>query len=276
MHPVGNHLTHIGIPRVRSAGVLDRDRTWAWDMDGGQSPVFIFWVVTEGAGVLDAGQDHVDLRRGVCVISHLDDPHHGRQAPDNLLRLPWTGFEFVDSRTDSPVVPDPLPRRMRVVDNVDLLGSLIERTVDAHFGGEQRMDEATLWMQAALLEIARIDRQPLPHGADRSVFERIDELSQKIRRAPGAPYTLDSMAASVHYSPDHLVRLFRRYKGVTPIEYLIRCRMELAQQMLLFSGLPVARIAESTGYNDISHFSRQFSLRTGLSPTAFRRQSGVQ
>ncbi len=264
------------IPRVHSAGVLDHDPTWVWDMDGGQGPVFVFWVVTEGNGTLKAGDCTIGLRRGVCVVSHLADPHHGRQEPGNLLRLPWTTFEFVDPRSRRAVVPPRPPRRLRLLDNVDLLAGIVERAVDAHFGGEMRAAEATAWMQAALLEIARIDRQPPPTGPDRGIFERIDELGQKIRRAPGAPYTLDSLAESVHYTPDHLVRLFRRYKGVTPMEYVIRCRMELAQQMLLFSGLPVARVAEAVGYNDISHFSRQFSMRNGVSPTAFRKRAGAQ
>jgi AraC-like DNA-binding protein len=269
-------MQDLPIPRVRTAGILDHNPSWDWDMDGGGGEQFVFWIVTGGDGELRAGPDTIELHRGVCVVSPLSEPHHGRQSATELLRIPWVVFEYTDPTTGTALQPAQRPRRQRLVDTVDLLSVLVERAVDAHLGGPARWEEASAWMQAALLEVARIDRQPLPHGVDRGIFERIDELGQKIRRAPGAPYTLDSLAESVHYTPDHLVRLFRKYKGVTPMEYVIRCRMEAAQQMLLFSGLPVARVAEAAGYNDLSHFSRQFSLRSGMSPTAFRRRAGVQ
>jgi AraC family transcriptional regulator of arabinose operon len=262
--------------RICSAGVLRQDPTWRWSMSGLTNRQYVFWIVVDGRGTLRAATDTIALRRGVCVVSPLRDAHDGVQAADHLLHIPWTVYEYLDQSTGQAVVPTRPPKRVRPAEDVDVLRALTERAVDAHFGGPGRAHEASLWMQAALLEVERLDQAPTLYGTQRELFSRIDELSQKVRRAPGAPYTLDSMAAAVHYTPDHLVRLFRKYKGVTPVEYVIRCRMELAQQLLLFSGLPVRRIAETAGYRDVAHFSRQFSRRIGMPPSAFRRQSEVR
>jgi len=241
-------------------------------MNGLANRQYVFWIVVDGRGTLKAGTDTIALRRGVCVVSPMRDPHDGAQQADHLLHIPWTVFEYVDQATGQAVTPARPPRRVRLVEDVDVLRALVERAVDAHFGGPGRAREASVWMQAALLEVERLDQAPALYGPQRELYMRIDELAQKVRRAPGAPYTLDSLAAAVNYTPDHLVRLFRKHKGVTPIEYVIRCRMELAQQLLLFSGLPVRRVAETAGYHDVAYFSRQFSRRVGMPPSAFRRQ----
>jgi AraC family transcriptional regulator len=70
-----------------------------------------------------------------------------------------------------------------------------------------------------------------------------------------------------------LARTFRRTFGCTVGEYLRRLRIERAAEQLVSGDLPLAEIALAAGFADQSHFSNVFRRRTGVSPSAFRREA---
>lgn len=256
---------------IHGSGHLRHDPTWRWDMDGLDHDQYLFWVITEGQGKLVVGDDRYGLERGVCIVSPMRKPHHGRQAPDALLGIPWFVFEFVDGATGETVVPDAPVRQHRLLEHVDFVERLVERGVTAFLGPREQHWQAERWLEAALLEVETQDERPDLYGEQRDQYSLLEELATTIRSAPSVPYTLDSMARSMHYSPDHLVRLFKACFHTTPMEYVIRCRMEQARHLLLFTNQSVSSIAEQLGYSSVSYFSRQFSRRVGVSPMVYRR-----
>jgi len=66
-------------------------------------------------------------------------------------------------------------------------------------------------------------------------------------------------------------RMFRRELGVSPYEHLLRLRMARAEALLNSTSLPVAEIAERTGFTTVEHFSATFSRRMGRTPGSLRR-----
>ena len=86
--------------------------------------------------------------------------------------------------------------------------------------------------------------------------------------------TLEDLAALVHLSPFHFARGFKATLGLAPHQYVIARRMELAKQLVLTTRLPVAEIAWTIGYENISHFRRLFATHIGVTPGAIRRAVG--
>ncbi|MBD3240946.1 MAG: helix-turn-helix domain-containing protein, partial [Chitinivibrionales bacterium] len=82
--------------------------------------------------------------------------------------------------------------------------------------------------------------------------------------------SVEQMARESYMSVDHFIRLFARYMGVTPAEYKIRARLDKARALLKMTNYSITKIAQRLGYPDIHTFSRQFTKRMGMSPTAFR------
>ncbi len=70
-------------------------------------------------------------------------------------------------------------------------------------------------------------------------------------------------------------RRFREYNGMSPLEYQISLRIRRAMRLLESTDLPIARIAEETGFESHAYFSRLFHARTGASPIQFRRARAV-
>ena len=85
------------------------------------------------------------------------------------------------------------------------------------------------------------------------------------------PYSLERLAAAFGRKAAYLLRLYRRIKGSTPTQDLIRLRIEKAKRLL--SGHPhmeVKQVAAAVGYEDALYFSRLFKKETGQNPTTFR------
>ncbi len=82
--------------------------------------------------------------------------------------------------------------------------------------------------------------------------------------------SLDDLAAKVHLSKVHLCRLFSRYTGNSPYQYLIELKMSHAASLIMRTSESIREVAERCGYEDPYHFSRVFKKVYGVSPTAFR------
>ncbi|MGN0642598.1 MAG: AraC family transcriptional regulator [Huintestinicola sp.] len=83
---------------------------------------------------------------------------------------------------------------------------------------------------------------------------------------------VEDIAAAADVSRTTLFRIFKKCCGMSPLEYLIFCRMEQAKRLLSGTDISVTAVARSVGYEDNLYFSRAFSRYAGISPTEFRRR----
>ncbi|MEV6537365.1 NAD(P)-binding domain-containing protein [Streptomyces sp. NPDC051639] len=85
--------------------------------------------------------------------------------------------------------------------------------------------------------------------------------------------TLTGIAAEVHLSVYHFVRVFRIATGETPYRFLTRLRIELAQRLLSDTDLTVSQIANECGFSGPGPFSTAFLRHVGMRPSIYRRNS---
>jgi len=83
-------------------------------------------------------------------------------------------------------------------------------------------------------------------------------------------WTLDELTAIAHMSRSNLMRVFRKATGQTPIEYLLRLRIQKTMELLRNTDLSITEIAMEVGFNDSNYFTRQFRKIVGKSPSKFR------
>lgn len=83
--------------------------------------------------------------------------------------------------------------------------------------------------------------------------------------------TLAGIAAEIALSPRHLSRLFKEATGLPPHRFVIRRRVERAQDLLLAGDLPLPVVAQAVGFFDQSHLTRHVKTLLGATPDQIRR-----
>jgi len=82
---------------------------------------------------------------------------------------------------------------------------------------------------------------------------------------------IEELAQAARLSVSHFSKAFRVDFGQSPHGYIVRRRIERAQEMMLLSDEPLALIAVACGLADQSHLTRLFHRLVGASPGNWRR-----
>ncbi len=99
---------------------------------------------------------------------------------------------------------------------------------------------------------------------------KISELISRIKIVPNLNFTVSECAEFCNMSRAHFTRVFRKTVGTTPIQFILKIRIDRAKELLDFTDKSIADIAESSGFQDQNYFARIFKKTTGVSPTQYR------
>lgn len=96
-----------------------------------------------------------------------------------------------------------------------------------------------------------------------------------LKRHYAEPVTNKTLAGALHFHENYVTRCMKETHGCTPLEYLLRYRIEQAKLQLLKTDAPVGTIAERVGFPNAPYFSNCFRRRVGLSPLQFRKRFAI-
>ncbi len=82
-------------------------------------------------------------------------------------------------------------------------------------------------------------------------------------------FDLTACAAHVGITPRQLQRLFRQFLDVTPLQCMNDLRLKRGRALLAETNMPVTEVAMACGYVSVSHFSKSFRRKYGVSPHRF-------
>ncbi|MFP4974662.1 helix-turn-helix transcriptional regulator [Paenibacillus sp. CN-4] len=137
--------------------------------------------------------------------------------------------------------------------------------------GQRR--SSAVWEQQRIFEELLRSLDLSRHDSGRThALELAERTEAYLRSHYTEPLTNASLSEALHFHYNYLSRCMKRVYGVTPMEYLTDYRLEQAKLLLLKTELPVALIAERTGFGSTPYFSRRFAERMGNSPLRFRRR----
>lgn len=101
----------------------------------------------------------------------------------------------------------------------------------------------------------------------------IEDAKAYIEQNYMEPHSLFELGKRYGMGGKYFSDVFRRYTGVSPINYLINYRMEQARKLLLQTDCSVREIGITIGYEDAKLFSRLFKKHAGLAPCQWREHS---
>lgn len=209
-----------------------------------------------GKGVTSGSGKSIPFRKGLLVlyppgIVHEETAHGNYESLwMKFLRFPGGPGEMLALEDD----------RQRT------FGNIVDLIYRAHHrpGWERRM-EAALDLLLTMIRENNQSRERSPH-VDTLENRLIDHI-----HTPG--FVFKKAFADLGVSHHHLIRIFKKATGQSPVNYLIDLRLKEARRFLSGTGFSIREIAHLLGFGDPYYFSRLFKKKTGHSPKAFRLES---
>ena len=83
---------------------------------------------------------------------------------------------------------------------------------------------------------------------------------------------LKKLAGLVNMAEGSLCRFFKMNMGITIFEYLNKIKTEFACKLLMDHDLSIVKVCLDSGFNNLSHFNKQFKRITGVPPSDYRKR----
>lgn len=103
--------------------------------------------------------------------------------------------------------------------------------------------------------------------SDRALLKVIEYINEHLNRS----IKTKDLAEYLGISQFHFSRLFKQSTGISPHQYVMQQRIELAKRLLKKADRSIADIALDCGFNSQSHLGKYFRQVTGMTPKAYRQ-----
>ena len=85
-----------------------------------------------------------------------------------------------------------------------------------------------------------------------------------------SPITIDELAEKVDLSKHYFMRFFKKYMGMTCIEYINDYRLNIAANLLVTTRMQITEVAINIGVTNLSYFNRIFRKKYNMTPKDYR------
>jgi AraC-like DNA-binding protein len=225
--------------------------------------------VQSGSFDVVQGTRRVRLQRGSVFLSRpgfrFCCSHHEVFPSDVCLSIGFeprsvVGAEHAWAQAGWAVRRSPTPR----------LAYVDRRIRDAAAGGDAFQLER--WALAALTALEADADAGRPRGryaARGTALDAVVAACRTIEADPAARRSIADRARGVGLNSARLTRAFRRYVGMAPHSYVLRCRLAGAAE-LLDSGMSVSETCFRSGFENLSYFCRTFRRTLGVRASMWR------
>jgi AraC-like DNA-binding protein len=110
-------------------------------------------------------------------------------------------------------------------------------------------------------------------GTKKLIPSRIMEAINYIQTNLAGEITVETLSTRASLSKDYFSRSFLEHTGLRPLQFIHQKRIERAQYLILTTNQTFAEIAEQTGFESLSYFSRIFKCVTNHTPGYYRDNS---
>jgi AraC family transcriptional regulator len=150
------------------------------------------------------------------------------------------------------------------------LGLCLRRVLQ---GGGERFGIETLTTTLAvhLLQTYAIRKPQLKTYGGGLARPQLERVVDYIHSYLDADLSLETLSTLAGMSAHYFAQLFKQSTGVSPHQYVIRCRVEQAKTLLAQPDLPIADIACRVGFAHQSHLNRHFRRLVGTTPGRWRQ-----
>ncbi|MBQ8606332.1 MAG: helix-turn-helix transcriptional regulator [Clostridia bacterium] len=151
----------------------------------------------------------------------------------------------------------------------------IIKEMETEFYGdaEGRNELLSLKLSELFIKLGRSVSGNMSPLFDKETRNKFRDLRGALLSEPEKKWSVPQMADMVGFSQSRFYSIYKSIYGISPTADLIGAKMDRAKNLLSFTNKKIEEIAESLGYDNVTHFIRQFKKETGITPSSFRKNS---
>ena len=116
---------------------------------------------------------------------------------------------------------------------------------------------------------ARCGAAKLPKGVSQEIYR----CMTYIQSHTNMPIGVEDVAEEIHRSSSYLMRRFKAELGMSVGDYITKCKLQEACDLLVYGDRSLAEISAYLGYSSQSYFQNVFKKQFGLTPMQYRKQN---
>jgi AraC-like DNA-binding protein len=157
-------------------------------------------------------------------------------------------------------------------------GAAIRSQLELHIYPDGRQGWCLTWKrplkggEGGVVGLAGISRDVDGIASSPKDLESLAEVMEYVKRHLDQPLRLGDLAEATGLSTYQINQRMETLLGLSPKQYISRCRIDAACHLLGNSSDPLTEIALTCGYSDQSSFTRQFGRIVGMTPSVYRNQ----
>lgn len=237
-------------------------------------------LIEEGAGEFLIGERTYEVGAGTLLLYQRGVWHKERSTryPFRATYLAYSGLQL-RGLPEHDFLPPGCEPAIALGDAHPLFVRRMSDVIEAWDAGEAERKLMTQnLLSIVLIMLARRVHSPAQHdpaalsaGRNGAVAKARRYMEENYR----LPITLDTLSTLTYTNKYHLAHLFKEEAGISPIQFLIACRMEAARHYLLSTSLAVKQIAELVGYRSEPSFYKVFMKMNGMTPVQYRHAATI-
>lgn len=253
-----------------------------WHSTSHFHPFTEIFFITHGNGIMEIDYIDVAVKEGDLIIINPNCPHTEKSSYNYMDQLEYIVFGINNLTLANKSLPQlngetPNPTYYKIMNfnnnkNVILyyLNTLVHEV-------EEKESNYELACKSILtLFIIYISRNAQSTLLIADNPEKLNIECVKIKNYIDSHYseniTLDILSNLSYINKFHLVHLFTKQMGISPINYLINRRIEESKNLLTTTNYTIRDISTIVGFSNSSYFSQMFKKFTGYSPRMYKNK----
>ncbi|WP_246281072.1 helix-turn-helix domain-containing protein [Saccharibacillus qingshengii] len=204
------------------------------------------------------------------MIFRPDTPYRYRSADRSFVN-DWLHFAGEEADSLLRELELPLDKPVPAIHSGSLSRLVMELQRSTWLGGPLQERIIASDLNGFLLKLGNLRR--LRPGSEQMAryFVQLSEIRSRIYSTPQQRYTIDGLAAEVSLSRSHFQHVYKELFGCPISLDMIGSRLEFAKYLLENGSQPIASVSLMCGYENDTHFMRQFKKFTGKTPSQYRK-----
>ena len=253
-----------------------------WHSTSHFHPFTEIFFITHGNGIMEIDSIDVAVKEGDLIIINPNCPHTEKSSYNRMDQLEYIVFAINNLALANKSLPklngdDPNPTYYKIM-NLNNNKSVILYYLNTlvHEVEEKQVNYELACKSILTLFIIYNSRNTESTLLIADNPEKLNIECVKIKNYIDSHYseniTLDILSNLSYVNKFHLVHLFTKQMGISPINYLINRRIEESKNLLTTTNYSIRDISTIVGFSNSSYFSQMFKKFTGDSPRAYKNK----